>query len=171
MPKSRKEWIERVVATGGHQLRSLLRRRVRRQDDVPDLVQEVYLRLLRMPEDTSVSNPEAYVFTVAANLAREHAVLSGRLAHSVPHDAPEIEPDLAFSPAIDDEIDNETRAVRLREVLEQLSPKCRAAVILHYREGLSYAETAARLGVSTNMVKKYLVSALAHCRKRMGRLR
>jgi RNA polymerase sigma factor (sigma-70 family) len=53
-------------------------------------------------------------------------------------------------------------------VLMQLSPKCRAAVALRYRQELSYEEIGERLGVSSNMVKKYLVQALAHCRCRMA---
>ncbi len=35
---------------------------------------------------------------------------------------------------------------------------------------LSYEEIAQRLGVSSNMVKKYLSKALVHCRRRMARL-
>ena len=59
---------------------------------------------------------------------------------------------------------------RLREVLQQLPPKCHAAVVLQYWHGMSYEEIAQRLGVSTHMVKKYLSQALIHCRRRMARL-
>jgi RNA polymerase sigma-70 factor (ECF subfamily) len=58
---------------------------------------------------------------------------------------------------------NSTRRVAgLRTVLAQLSPKCRAAVILQYRHGLTYQEIGERLNVSPHMVKKYLTQALAH---------
>ncbi|MEA3198388.1 MAG: hypothetical protein QOF32_2440, partial [Gammaproteobacteria bacterium] len=63
------------------------------------------------------------------------------------------------------------RVVRLREVLAQLSPKCRATVHLKYQHGLSYQEIAERLSVSPHMVQKYLGLALAHCRRRMARMR
>jgi DNA-directed RNA polymerase specialized sigma24 family protein len=43
-------------------------------------------------------------------------------------------------------------------------------VVLQYWHGLSYEEIGLRLGVSTNMVKKYLSQALVHCRRRMSRL-
>jgi DNA-directed RNA polymerase specialized sigma24 family protein len=36
---------------------------------------------------------------------------------------------------------------------------------------LSYEEIAQKLGISVNMVKKYLVQALAHCRRRMSSLK
>jgi RNA polymerase sigma-70 factor (ECF subfamily) len=60
--------------------------------------------------------------------------------------------------------------LRLRTVLIELSPKCRAAVLMHYSHNLSYQEIAERLGVSSHMVKKYLARALVHCRRRMSRL-
>jgi RNA polymerase sigma-70 factor (ECF subfamily) len=56
-------------------------------------------------------------------------------------------------------------------VIEQLSPKCRAAVIMKYRHELSHEEIAARLAVSPSMVKKYLAQALNQCRRRMESLR
>jgi RNA polymerase sigma-70 factor (ECF subfamily) len=43
-------------------------------------------------------------------------------------------------------------------------------VVLRYRHELSYQEIADRLGVSSNMVKKYLAQALGHCRCRMARM-
>ena len=67
-------------------------------------------------------------------------------------------------------LDAERRIKRLREVLGQLSPKCQAAVVLQYWQGLSYQEIAEQLEISTHMVKKYLSQALTHCRRRMGRL-
>jgi DNA-directed RNA polymerase specialized sigma24 family protein len=36
---------------------------------------------------------------------------------------------------------------------------------------LSYEEIAQKLDISVNMVKKYLVHALVHCRRRMVSLR
>jgi RNA polymerase sigma-70 factor (ECF subfamily) len=67
--------------------------------------------------------------------------------------------------------DLDVRGARLREVLAQLSPKCRATIHLKYQHGLSYQEIAERLEVSPHMVQKYLGLALAHCRRRMARMR
>ncbi|TGQ74193.1 RNA polymerase subunit sigma, partial [Mesorhizobium sp. M8A.F.Ca.ET.207.01.1.1] len=56
-------------------LRGFFLRRGSAREDAEDLAQEVYLRLLRSTGEhaDAVENPEAYLFTVAANLAREHA--------------------------------------------------------------------------------------------------
>jgi RNA polymerase sigma-70 factor (ECF subfamily) len=77
---------------------------------------------------------------------------------------------MAELPDVMGQVDTLQRINRLREVLQQLSPKCRAAVLLQYWHGMSREEIAVQLGVSTNMVKKYLSQALAHCRRRMARL-
>ena len=132
------------------------------------LAQEVYLRMLRITDIDAIRNPEAYLYTVASNLAKEHRVLEQRGANTIDiEDAAELLADLIPASA---EIDTERRIKRLREVLRQLSPKCQAAVALHYWHGMSYQEIAPQLGVSIHMVKKYLSQALTHCRRRMARL-
>ena len=77
--------------------------------------------------------------------------------------------ELVELPRVEQDVDLAIRSRRLEEVLRQLSPKCRAAVLLQYRHGLTYDEIGERLGVSRNMVKKYLAQGLAHCRRRMAR--
>jgi len=44
-------------------------------------------------------------------------------------------------------------------------------VLMRHWHGLSYQEIAQKLDISVHMVKKYLVHALAHCRRRMSSLR
>jgi DNA-directed RNA polymerase specialized sigma24 family protein len=45
-----------------------------RRDDVPDIAQEVYLRMLRIPTIESIRSPEAYLFTVAQHLVQQHTL-------------------------------------------------------------------------------------------------
>src|SRR5262249_1644496 len=56
----------------GRQLRQYLKRRSHRQQDVDDLAQEVYLRLLRVNSATRVAKPLAYVYGVAARVIADH---------------------------------------------------------------------------------------------------
>jgi RNA polymerase sigma-70 factor (ECF subfamily) len=107
---------------------------------------------------------------VASNLVKEHAVLDRWQARGVNVDEANIQQQLGELPTLDGQLDVTQRVARLRTVLAQLSPKCRAAVILQYRHGLTYQEIGERLNVSPHMVKKYLAQALAHCRRRMARL-
>ena len=142
-------------------------RRIRTKADAADLAQEVYVRMLGVSDADAIRSPERYLFTVASNLVKEHAVLDRRNEASVDVDEPSVHPQLAEPPCFDVEVDAADRVQRLRAVLRQLPPKCRAVIVLQYRHGLSYQEIADRIGVSTHMVKKYHVQALAHCRRHM----
>ena len=66
--------VEGLVASHGDQLRCFLLVRVRNIADVPDITQEVYLRMLRVPNVESVRSPEAYLFTVAQHVLRRNSV-------------------------------------------------------------------------------------------------
>jgi RNA polymerase sigma factor (sigma-70 family) len=165
-----KRLVERLIAEQYASLVAYFGRRVRRPADVADLAQETYLRLLRAPDPDSIRNPEGYLFTVARNLLREMAVLEGRQGQSIDLDLAQSEDALAFLPAFDADADSPRLQTRLREVLAQLSPKCRAAVMLQYQHGWTYQQIAQQLDVSPHMVKKYLAQGLAHCRRRMGSL-
>ncbi len=170
MSEIKKSLVERLFAEHGGALQAFLYRRVRRHPEAAELAQEVYVRMLRVPDMTKVRNPEAYLYAVASNLAKEHARRTPDYSKVIDIEDPLVQEQLADLPAFGGQLDREERIKRLREVLSQLSPKCQAAVELQYWHGMSYEEIAERLGVSTNMVKKYLSQALMHCRRRMARL-
>jgi len=151
-------------------LHSFFLRRIRSKADAADLAQEVYVRMLRIRDLEAIRNPVSYLYTVANNLVKEHAVLDRRQASGV--DIDEIPPheQLETLPAFDGDLDVTQRVARLAAVLKQLRPKCRAAVELRFTQELSYREVAIHLGVSPQMAKKYVAQALCHCRRRMARL-
>jgi RNA polymerase sigma-70 factor (ECF subfamily) len=170
MAETKKKLVERLFTEQGGVLQSFLFRRVRRQPDAADLAQEVYLRMLRVPDIEAIRSPESYLFVVASNLAKEHARHGHVERSALDVDDPQVQEQLAELPAFPADLDREQRVDRLREVLDQLPPKCRAAVVLQYWHQQSYQQIAQQLGISTNMVKKYLSQALVHCRRRMARL-
>jgi RNA polymerase sigma-70 factor (ECF subfamily) len=166
----KKALIATLFAKHAARVRRVLSRRVRRQAEIEELVQEVYLRMLRVSNIETLQNPEAYLCTVASNLAKEHAARERFTHRAIDMDDPSVQDQLAELPAFGAQIDADVRIERLREVLRTLSPKCHAAVVLAYWHGMSYQAIAERLGISPNMVKKYLSQALVKCRLRMARL-
>lgn len=171
MAETRKTLVERLFAEHAGSLQAFLYRRVRGREDAAELAQEAYVRMLRVPDIAAIRNPEAYLYTVASNLAKEHARHARKDYGRLDVDDALLQEQLAALPPFAGDPDTQQRIKRLREVLQQLPPKCHAAVVLQYWHGLSYEEIAQQLGVSTHMVKKYLSQALMHCRRRMARLR
>ncbi|QNK03657.1 RNA polymerase sigma factor [Dyella telluris] len=138
--------------------------------DAQDLVQELYLRLLRTDRDQGavIQNPEAYLFTVAANLVKEHATRRQRSPLGS-DDLEEVIERLATPCDAAAGVDRSLRRERLADTIGRLPAKCRAALVMHYRDELGYRDIAERLDISTHMVKKYIVKALAVCRLGMAR--
>ncbi len=138
--------------------------------DAQDLVQETYLRLLAADQHgaESIRNPEAYLYTIAANLMKKHAVMR-RSAPVGTEGLEDIIERLATPCDAAAGVDREVRRQRLGELIGRLSPKCRAVLVMHYRDELSYREIGEQLSISASMVKKYIVKALAVCRQGMGR--
>ena len=163
-------FVERLFAEHRAALQTFFQRRIRSKSDAPDLAQEVYVRMLRISDQDAIRNPVLYLYTVANNLVKEHAVLDRRQASSIDIDDAPPHEQLETLPAFDGDLDATQRVARLGVVLKQLRPKCRAAVELRFTHGLSFREIAMHLGVSPQMAKKYVAQALVHCRHRMARL-
>jgi RNA polymerase sigma factor (sigma-70 family) len=158
--------IEGLVASHGDQLKRFLLARVRNVADVPDIAQEVYLRMLRVPNVDSIRSPEAYLFTVAQHVLQQHtlkgaAVPSAELEKVLHMRASGAHSDPALEVVATQCLD------QLQETLEKLSPKARAVFMLSRRDGLSFDEIGARLGCSKPMAKKYLMKALLQLRQRL----
>jgi RNA polymerase sigma-70 factor (ECF subfamily) len=88
MAESKHTLVERLFAEHGGALRAFPSRRVRKLPDVAELAQEVYLRMLRLEDSSVIENPEAYLFTVASNLAKEHSRLEEKAAGALDIDDP-----------------------------------------------------------------------------------
>jgi RNA polymerase sigma factor (sigma-70 family) len=162
--------IERLFTRHSASLLAFFYRRIKTKSEAADLVQEVYLRMLRVKDADAIKNPEGYLFTVASNLVIEQSVLQRRQSTAALFDSAPDGPDIVPQASIEELFDITAQVARLREVLRQLPPKCQAAVYLKYQHGLKYDEIAQQLHISPHMVQKYLGMALAHCRRRMARL-
>ena len=80
MPPLGKSFVERLFSEHRHALEAFFHRRLRARQDAADLVQEVYLRMLRVKDADAIHNPEGYLFTVATHLVYEQSALYRRQA-------------------------------------------------------------------------------------------
>ena len=162
--------VANLAASHGDQLRGFLLGRVRNVADLPDILQDVDLRMLRIPNIESIRSPEAYLFTVAQHVVQQHTLRQTATPPSVELTEMlqvqcatlDVDPVLATDAA--------QCVEQLQHAIEELSPKVRATFLLHRRDGLSLEDIATRLGISRPMVKKNLMKALMHFRQRLERL-
>lgn len=165
MPEqSCKSFVAGLAAQYGQRLRRFLFRRARNSADVPDLAQEVFLRLMRVAEHGIIRNPEAYLFTVARHVAHQHTMLEANAPKMI--DIADAFPELQMSVS-DDPLERAEVAVRIRNLkraLDQLPPRLATTLLLHRFDGFSIEEIASQLGVARITAAKYLAQALLHCR-------
>jgi RNA polymerase sigma-70 factor, ECF subfamily len=117
--------------------------------EAQDLVQEAYARALARPRQfLDVADPEAWLRTVAMNMARtrwrrrrlfDTLVRSGRVARPV-----------ESIPGVD------ANRVALVAALQQLSQATRETIVLHHLADMSVHEVAESLGVPVGTVKARL---------------
>jgi len=159
--------VEELAAKQSGRLRRFLRTRVRNAADIPDIIQEVFLRLLRVPSRETIRRPEAYIFTIARHAAQQHKLRSACADRFVELDdtLSELLPGPEPDPLL--QISAEQCVAVLEETLQRMSPKMRATFVLCRRDGLSMDEISSRLGISRPMAKKYLVKALARFRDKL----
>src|SRR6202050_2455662 len=96
--------VERLFAEHRGGLQSFFRRRIRSKADASDLAQEVYVRMLRISNQEAIRNPVLYLYTVANNLVKEHAVLDRRQASGIDIDEAAADVQLETVPALDAEL-------------------------------------------------------------------
>ncbi|MEJ1964457.1 MAG: RNA polymerase sigma factor [Gammaproteobacteria bacterium] len=167
-PDDRQAFVTAIEKQHGRSLRRFLASRLRNAAaDLPDLVQEVFLRLLRIRQHETIRSPEAYLITIASHVLHQHALRRSAIPEpiEISEALDELQSDGEGDPAAS--FERLERVTELEQVLRQLSPKARAALILHRRDGFSLKEIGAQLGVSRAMAKKYLAQALAHCRQHL----
>ena len=150
--------IERLYKTTYQAVVRFLYRKVWDADRAEDLAQEVFIRAMTHRPD----KPRAWVFAVAANLARDEAraairrkkhltLLSG---DPVPFSTPDTTPEEA--------VEDDERRAQVQVVLGMLSPRDREVLLL-WDAGLSYPEIAGQTGLAVGAIG----TTLARARKRL----
>lgn len=144
-----------------------LRARLANEEDVHELSQEAYLRILRVNRRLLIRNPQAYLFRIARNIVYEiYSARNVKVDGTVSLDTIE-----ASGPSLEDITERAIQCREVERVIAELSPKCCAALLMHWKLGLTQKEIAEEMQLSRSMVQKYLATALAHCRKRLTRYR
>ena len=150
-------WAEVYEATYRELVRFLYRK-VWDVERAQDLTQEVFVRALSQEPDS----PRAWLFHVAANLAKDEARRAITRREHLQLLRLEAEGEPATEAA--EEMERTERVEAIRDALDQLTERDRDALLL-WDAGLSYTEIAAELGLAVGAVG----TTLARARQRLVR--
>ncbi|MCS4293660.1 RNA polymerase sigma-70 factor (ECF subfamily) [Comamonas sp. BIGb0152] len=152
------------------ELLNFLSRSVQDRDTAADLAQESYARVLAAQQSgQAVQDPRALLYRTARNLVIDQ------------HRRSSIRAELETSPASADEASGLEHLAGPRSLepetilasreglaamvatIDQLPPRCREAFMLYKFDGLSYAQIAEQMGISTRTVEMQLQIAMDAC--------
>jgi RNA polymerase sigma factor (sigma-70 family) len=149
-------------------LQRFFEKRLGRQAEVDDLVQEVFLHLAGGGNIESVERPEAYLFKTAAN------VLNDRWRRLTARAADAHEPyDEAVHGSARETLCPERALLGAQAVeqlvaaLHELPERTRVVWALYHLEDLTHTEIGRRLGITVSSIEKHIGRASAHLLKRL----
>lgn len=136
--------------------------RVRNVADVDDLVQEVFVQLIKRARGEPIEHIEQYLFQTAANVLKDQ----GRRRQARQQDVHEsYDEDLhALVTELSPErvLIGEESMGRVASALEQLPERTRDVFFLRALDHCKFADIARMLGVSKSTVEKEMVKAMMH---------
>lgn len=150
-------FCEEVLPLEGALMR-FIQRNWRMVDEVLELRQDVYERALLGAQHEIPANTAAYVFTVARNHLINRSARAKIVSFEAFVDLENFMQSDAF--ATERQLDARDQLRRAQAGIEALPRRCGEVVRLRKIEGLSTAETAARLGVSKTTIERQLTMGM-----------
>jgi len=150
--------LERLYKTTYSAVVRFLYRKVWDADRAEDLAQEVFIRAMaHRPE-----KPRAWIFAVAANLARDEARAAVRRKKHLTLLSNDPLPMSTPDESADDQLEQDERREQVSIALDQLTPRDKEVLLL-WDAGMSYPEIAEQTGLAVGAIG----TTLARARKRL----
>jgi RNA polymerase sigma factor (sigma-70 family) len=163
-------FLAAIEKNHGRQLRRYLAVRMRNAAaDVPDLVQEIFLRLLRIKDQDTIRNPRAYLYTIASHVLHQHALRQTATPEfiEIADVVSELQAVPDTDPALQAELDQ--RFEEIGRGLRAVAPAAYATLMMHRYHGMPLKDISKRLNVSHVTTKRYLAKALDYIEKQLKR--
>src|SRR5215470_19083830 len=130
-----------------------------RTEDAEDVLQTVFLKLLRRRSPEVQKNPRGYLYRASVNASLD--ILHTRQRHVLTDNLDIFEP----PPGVVDTNSEEVARRQLSDAMAQLKPRTVEILILRYEHDYSDAEIARILGTSRGVIAVTLYRARAHLKK------
>lgn len=143
-------------------LKRYLTRWLKRPEDIEDVIQESFLKVLEAGSKGEIHYSNAYLYRTAHNVALN--MLSKKSYHVMEYMEDFIGEDvLPDESSVEAEVSGQQRLEQFCKATAQLPEQCRKVLILRKVHGFSRQEAADRLGISISTVEKHLAKGLVRC--------
>lgn len=146
-----------------HELVGTWTRKLRSRHQAEDLAHDAFVRVLES-EQSAVEQPRAYLHQAARNIAVDGYRREDR-RQSLEQQAMDLAPPSTEDPEA--YLNALQLADSVERALAELPLNCRKVFIWQKLEGLTQAEIAERMGLTRNMVEKYMIRTLRHLREHL----
>ena len=164
---ARRQLLEQLFAEHGRALRIFLKARVWRQEDVEDMVQEIFLKLADRPDLEACIGPQSgsnrgFLLTCGTNLLVDR--LRKRSRHQRLDGQHQVFVDKATEVTPEQITQSEEELHLIMDAIHNLRPNWRKAFVLNRFHHLSYPQIANEMGVSVKQIQKFMSRALQRLR-------
>ncbi|MFA7554969.1 MAG: RNA polymerase sigma factor [Spongiibacteraceae bacterium] len=143
-------------------LKRYLNRFLKRPEDVEDITQESFLKVLEAGSKGKIHHPKAYLYRTARNLALNSKALKSN--HVVNYVEDLLSPDvLAETTKLEDDLLAQQRFELFCRATAKLPEQCRKVIILCKVYGYSQKEVAQKLNINVGTVEKHVAKGMLRC--------
>jgi len=145
-------------------VRSIMKMSVEPQD-VDDILQETFIRVLNSDAKQEIKSPKGYLFVVSRNLVLKKLIQQSKEIHTEIDDALS---ETEEENTVEKELHLKLKFERFSKVLSSLPERNRRAILLRKLYCLSHKEIAKKMGVSVSSVEKYIANGLKQCKQSLS---
>ncbi|MBW2366403.1 MAG: sigma-70 family RNA polymerase sigma factor [Deltaproteobacteria bacterium] len=158
------EALDALYRKHNSSLRAFISQKLNSNEEIDDVIQEVYYRLIRHPRLNELELSFSLLCKIAANIiidcCRKEKVRA--INTRVSFDELEIKSPM---PSPEQMLNSKEGIAIIRDAIQRLDKKSRQAIILHRFKGMTYKKIGKEMGISISMVRKHIVKALRQISK------
>jgi RNA polymerase sigma-70 factor (ECF subfamily) len=142
-------------------VRSIMKMSVKQQD-VDDILQETFIKVLHSDAQQKIKSPKGYLFVVSRNLVIKKLTQQSKEIHTEIDEAL-VENDI--DNPVEKELHQKLKFERFSQILNSLPEQHRRAILLRKLYCLSHKEIAKKMNISVSSVEKYIAKGLVQCKQ------
>ncbi|WP_417450645.1 RNA polymerase sigma factor [Kordiimonas sp.] len=163
-----KDDIKALFQNHNDELVRYLTSRLKSHEEAVEVAQEAYVRLLRLDDSSTIGFLRAFLFRTAGNIAIDRVRRRGLAQAYLDEATPEQQVNEMFGFTPERSLAAKQSLERVLDCIGSLPPKCRHAFIEYKFKHRSYDDIAEDMGLTSSMVRKYVLRALVHCSEKLS---